>query len=188
MSTTVPQRLKRLTLVLVTDGDRVLLGMKKRGFGAGRWNGFGGKIEKGETAAQAAARELREEAGLAVRRLGDLERVGTLYFTAKEDPDALRVAVFRLRTFVGLPAETEEMRPQWFAASEIPYDGMWPDDKYWLPVLLSGGRFLAEFAFDGEETIVGRAVMRADPDWSLAADPPGWSGIFVQTKSVQAAS
>lgn len=26
--------------------------MKKRGFGTGKWNGFGGKIEKGETAEQ----------------------------------------------------------------------------------------------------------------------------------------
>ncbi|KAJ1429629.1 hypothetical protein B484DRAFT_396306, partial [Ochromonadaceae sp. CCMP2298] len=27
----------------------VLLGMKKRGFGAGKWNGFGGKMDPGES-------------------------------------------------------------------------------------------------------------------------------------------
>lgn len=38
----------------------VLLGWKKRGFGAFRYNGFGGKVEPGETVAAAAARELLE--------------------------------------------------------------------------------------------------------------------------------
>ena len=35
---------------------QVLLGMKKRGFGAGRYNGFGGKVEPGETVKEAAIR------------------------------------------------------------------------------------------------------------------------------------
>ena len=47
---------KVLTLVLIRESTRVLLGMKKRGFGQGRWNGFGGKVEKGETILQAAVR------------------------------------------------------------------------------------------------------------------------------------
>lgn len=33
------------TLCLVTDGAKILLGMKKEGFGQGRWNGFGGKAK-----------------------------------------------------------------------------------------------------------------------------------------------
>eukprot|EP00051_Salpingoeca_urceolata_P006046 m.80347 g.80347 ORF g.80347 m.80347 type:complete len:91 (+) comp14659_c1_seq3:1046-1318(+) len=61
---------KRLTLLLVLDNvgatasgactGRVLLGLKKRGFGQGKLNGFGGKVEAGETVAEAAARELEE--------------------------------------------------------------------------------------------------------------------------------
>ena len=47
---------KLLTLVLVCNADKVLLGMKKRGFGEGRWNGFGGKVETGETIPEAAVR------------------------------------------------------------------------------------------------------------------------------------
>ena len=47
---------KAYTLVLVHHGERVLLGLKKRGFGQGRWNGFGGKVEKGETITNAAIR------------------------------------------------------------------------------------------------------------------------------------
>ncbi|XP_032115703.1 7,8-dihydro-8-oxoguanine triphosphatase isoform X1 [Sapajus apella] len=44
------------TLVLVLQPQRVLLGMKKRGFGAGRWNGFGGKVQEGETIEEGAKR------------------------------------------------------------------------------------------------------------------------------------
>ncbi|MEK7607017.1 MAG: DNA mismatch repair protein MutT, partial [Patescibacteria group bacterium] len=38
---------KLLTLCFIHQSPRILLGMKKRGFGAGRWNGFGGKVEAG---------------------------------------------------------------------------------------------------------------------------------------------
>ena len=55
--------MKIVTLVFVHDNQKVLLGYKKRGFGAGRWNGFGGKVETGETLEQAARRELKEESG-----------------------------------------------------------------------------------------------------------------------------
>ena len=57
---------KVLTLVLLREDNRVLLGMKKRGFGVGKWNGFGGKLEPGETVLEAAAREVKEECGFTV--------------------------------------------------------------------------------------------------------------------------
>ena len=47
---------KLLTLLFVMQPNQVLLGMKKRGFGAGRWNGFGGKVQDGETIEDAAKR------------------------------------------------------------------------------------------------------------------------------------
>ena len=52
---------KQLTLVAVLKENNILLGMKKRGFGEGRWNGFGGKVETGETIEEGAKRELKEE-------------------------------------------------------------------------------------------------------------------------------
>ena len=57
---------KVLTLVLLREDNQVLLGMKKRGFGVGKWNGFGGKLEPGETVVEAAAREVKEECGFTV--------------------------------------------------------------------------------------------------------------------------
>ncbi len=47
---------KIYTLVSVIKDDKILLGLKKRGFGVGWWNGFGGKINNGETIEEAAKR------------------------------------------------------------------------------------------------------------------------------------
>ena len=55
-----------LVFPVASDG-RILLGRKRRGMGYGKWNGFGGKIEAGETMRECAARELFEECGLTVR-------------------------------------------------------------------------------------------------------------------------
>lgn len=47
---------KILSLVFVRESTKILLGYKKRGFGQGRWNGFGGKVEQGETVEEGAIR------------------------------------------------------------------------------------------------------------------------------------
>lgn len=49
---------KILTLSIITKKGKILLGMKKRGFGVGKWNGFGGKVQHGETLEEAMKREL----------------------------------------------------------------------------------------------------------------------------------
>ena len=52
------------SLVFPLDGQgRILLGRKKRGMGYGKWNGFGGKMEIGESMRE-CVRELFEECGL----------------------------------------------------------------------------------------------------------------------------
>ncbi len=45
---TIPDPKKVLTLVYILKGDEILLGLKKRGFGTGKWNGFGGKVKLDE--------------------------------------------------------------------------------------------------------------------------------------------
>ena len=141
---------KILTLCILHQHQRVLLGLKKRGFGAGRWNGFGGKIENGETIEDAAKRELLEEAGIVVE---NLEQFGTLEFSWEGKPEILEVHIFKARDFKGEPTESEEMKPQWFDVSEIPFDKMWPDDKYWFPLFLADKKFKGKFLF-GENDVV----------------------------------
>ena len=146
---------KEYTLVFVRkvneDGkNMVLLGMKKRGFGAGKWNGFGGKIEEGESIEEGARRELMEESSLQAL---SLTRRGYLVFDMAESCKTLKVHVFETFDFSGDPGESSEMRPQWFEESEIPYSGMWPDDTHWLPQVLSGMSILGRFEYSDDDTI-----------------------------------
>lgn len=139
------------TLCLVRQGDQLLLGMKKRGFGQGRWNGFGGKVQTGETIAAAAIRECQEEAGITLQ---NLRPCAVLHFHMAESGDFLEVHVFISETFSGQPHETEEMRPQWFAIQAIPYDTMWSDDIHWLPLVLAGKTIAGTFWFADDKTLL----------------------------------
>ena len=150
---------KVLTLCLAVDSDRVLLGMKKRGFGAGRWNGFGGKLEPGETVEQAAKREMKEEVGLTIQTM---ERVGNLEFEFQGNPELLEVHLFRVDTFDGIPVETEEMRPQWFGTDELPFHAMWPDDPHWFPLFLQGRTFKGRFLFGPGDQILDCVLTETD--------------------------
>lgn len=119
--------------------------MKKRGFGAGRWNGFGGKLQEQETVEMAAIRELKEEAGIEAL---EITRVGILDFEYLLDQKILETHIFIVKKFRGEPQETEEMKPQWFDVNKIPFSEMWSDDAYWLPLLLKGKKFKGKFIFD----------------------------------------
>lgn len=130
---------------MVCREGEVLLGLKKRGFAEGRWNGFGGKVEEGETIEDAAKRELQEEAGVEAKAL---KKVGVLDFAFENEPKELEVHVFKVIDFIGDPVESEEMKPQWFKFSEVPFSQMWSDDPLWFPYLLDDKLFKGSFLFD----------------------------------------
>lgn len=139
------------TLVECLKDGNVLLGYKKRGFGVGKFNGFGGKFEIGETAEDCARRELKEEAGIDA---ASLQWAAQLLFTFRDSPKLMRVHVFLVHHFTGQPTETNEMKPQWFPLDKLPLDQMWHDDTFWLAPLLSGAKFHAWFDYlpGGEKT------------------------------------
>jgi 8-oxo-dGTP diphosphatase/2-hydroxy-dATP diphosphatase len=143
--------MKLLTLAIIKQEERILLGLKKRGFGAGLWNGFGGKIEKGESIMQAVIREIKEEIGLDATAL---EEKGKIVFELPSVPEALEVHILEVLNYTGTPVESEEMLPRWFKISEIPYGQMWKDDPYWLPLFLEGKRFTGWFKFDQNNNIL----------------------------------
>lgn len=136
---------KVMTLCLVHQHPKILLGMKKRGFGEGRWNGFGGKVHENESVEEAFLRELREEAGIEAVRW---EKLGTLEFSFENDLKVLETHVFKIEEFTGEPMESEEMKPEWFHMDEIPFSQMWSDDLYWMPLFLKGSKFKGKFLFD----------------------------------------
>lgn len=133
-------------LTFVRRGGQLLLILKKRGLGAGKYNAPGGRIEAGETPEAAAVRETQEE--LCVTPTG-LRPAGRLYFQFV-DGYSINCHVFVAGDAVGTATETEEAVPFWCAEDAIPYHNMWADDRLWLPLLLEGRRFEAWFVFDGD--------------------------------------
>ncbi len=146
---------KILTLCIVQESNRILLGMKKRGFGVGRFNGFGGKVNLNETIHEAALRELEEEAGI---KALDLEEYGVINFEFRGKEDILEVHIFKTSKFSGEITESEEMLPQWFEINEIPYSEMWSDDIYWLPLFLKGQKFKGRFLFDEDDKVLEKEL------------------------------
>jgi len=150
---------KIMTLVIIHDHPRVLLGMKKRGFGVGRWNGFGGKVADGEEIEEAAIRELREEAGIEVKYL---EKIGVNEFKWKDKEEELEVHIFKSEVYSGRLKESEEMMPRWFFTDEIPFSEMWSDDAYWFPYFMRGKKFQGKFIFDEKDKIVEYSLNEVD--------------------------
>jgi len=150
------------TLCLVRRHDAVdalLLGRKKRGFAAGKYGGFGGKLQAGETIAAAAARELAEECGLCVSPQ-ELRLVAELTFVFPHWPawDQI-VHTFLVEQWQGEPVESEEMTPAWFPVADIPYALMWDDSLFWLPPILAGKRLRGRFTFRADNETVDRAAL-----------------------------
>ena len=147
---------ERANLCFIVKDGRILLIRKKRGLGAGKINGPGGKIEPGETALASAIREAQEEIG--VTPLGVEER-GVLSFQFA-DGYSLHCAVFLAHDLAGEPIETAEATPLWFPVDAIPFDEMWADDRHWLPAMLAGAGFDAWFEFDGDRMLSKRVDLR----------------------------
>lgn len=152
----------RATLCFVVRAGSVLLIRKKRGLGAGKVNGPGGRIEDGESALDCAIRETVEE--LRVRPYA-LCAAGRLQFQFV-DGYGIDVSVFRAACCAGEPRETEEAVPLWTPVDAIPYDEMWEDDRIWLPSLLAGEPFHGRFVFREDRILDHRMV---DPPRPLNA-------------------
>ena len=89
--------MKLSTLCFLIEDDRILLAMKKRGFGEGKWNGVGGKVNEGETVEAAAIRETEEEIGVTAT-VHDLEPKGILRFRSTNEKFNWDVRVFFSKT------------------------------------------------------------------------------------------
>lgn len=142
------------TVSIIYQHPRILLGMKKVRFGKGKYNGFGGGIEIWENPRGSAIRETFDETGKGIIILDPIKFGEILFhFQGSEEQNHV-VHFFRVTQYIGQPRESEEMRPEWFNVNEIPYDKMWNDDRYWLPLLLNGVRFRGRFEFGLDGKIV----------------------------------
>lgn len=142
---------KLMTLCIPHKHPKVLLGMKKKGFGAGKWNGFGGKVESGESVDVATKRELEEEAGVSVE---DIQKIGIVSFTFEGEEDCYEVHIYKAKEVLGEPKESEEMMPKWFFVDEVPFMEMWSGDRLWWPLFMKDRKFKGAIHFDKNDQVL----------------------------------
>jgi 8-oxo-dGTP diphosphatase len=140
---------ERATLCFVIRDGQALLIRKKRGLGAGKINGPGGRLDPGETPLQCAIREVQEE--LLVTPTG-VQPAGELLFQFA-DGHSIHGYVFTATGCVGEPTETDEATPHWFPLARIPFPEMWADDRIWVPLMIEGRPFVGRFLFDGDSML-----------------------------------
>lgn len=152
------QPVDRATLMFVVSDGRILLIRKKRGLGAGKINGPGGRLEPGESVAACAVRETEEEL---VTTPAAPRPAGQLQFQFV-DGYSIHVHVFRAEACDREPQETDEAVPIWAPVDAIPFDEMWEDDRIWLPRLLAGEPFHGRFLFADDSMV----------DYEMLTSPP----------------
>ncbi|MDR1697086.1 MAG: 8-oxo-dGTP diphosphatase, partial [Rickettsiales bacterium] len=106
----------------------------------------GGKLEHGESFAECAIRETMEETGLTpVAPI----LIGKIQF---EFPDLImNTCVFWSDKFTGkLIEKSDELENVWVKTDAIPYDNMWPSERYWVPKLLAKTPFSIRVINDGD--------------------------------------
>jgi mutator protein MutT len=138
---------------IINDKSEVLLVLKKRGFGQGKWNGPGGKVKSNELPIQAVVREIKEEVGLEIFDPLELGYIEFIWPKGLEDYNQ-RCFVYLVNKFLGEVKESEECLPKWFPINNLPYDQMWEDDKYWYPQALAGQPIKKRFYFDADNKII----------------------------------
>ena len=153
-------------MFLVRNG-KVLLGIKKRGFGEGKLVSPGGKVDPGETVMQAAIRECEEESGVKVRSCKEVARVifRDLYY--KGEPETDEMYAFISEDFEGEPIETDELIPEWFPLDDLPFNRMWADAQHWMPDAMRGRKVDSFFRYNEKNEATEHAVNEL-PDNEIA--------------------
>jgi 8-oxo-dGTP diphosphatase len=158
----MPLRSTCLCLLTGTSGDgkpQVLLGHKKTGLGRGKIVGLGGHVEPGESPAEAAVREVKEESGLTVLQSALTETAHVTFLFPAHPSWDMDVAVFTAASWSGEASESDEIRPQWYPVASLPFGRMWDDASRWLPRVLAGERLRATFTYaDDNETVAAHTT------------------------------
>ncbi len=163
----------------LTGNTQLLLALKLRGFGAGTFNGIGGKIESGESALSSVIRETHEEVG-AQLTAEDVRFVGRIGINVPgEGGEVVRIAVYTTHSDrVGSREvlRSEEVEARWYdvdASEEVGWEGL-PEKlrpEHWVYLGMLVGTHMHRSG-ESEETLFDASV-DFDPQPPKASLPPG---------------
>ncbi len=142
------------TLILIFNENRLLMqkGASTKKIWAGKYNGLGGHIERGEDVLSAARRELKEESGLSCT---DLHLCGTVMIDVDEQQGIL-MFVFSGKNVSGTLTHSEEGQLEWVSTADFPSLSLVED----IPLLVGKIRqqpttlFFAHYGYDADGKLV----------------------------------
>lgn len=129
--------IKRVVCFL-RNGNQILLAKRKEGHGLGYWVGPGGKVEKGETSDECCKRELKEEINISATSFLKVFELNA-YFEVEQNWN-MSIDFYICESWNGESEESEEVLPQWFEISNLPFESMWDDHKFWFVNALMFGK------------------------------------------------
>jgi 8-oxo-dGTP diphosphatase len=139
---------KLATLCYIRDGEKTLMlhrNKKANDMHQGKWNGLGGKVEKGESPEACAMREVLEESGLEVT---NPQLKGFITFPNFDGQNDWYVFVYRFDQFVGDLIESAEGHLQWISKTEMKEVPLWEGDRIFMDWLDEPGIFSAVFNYE----------------------------------------
>lgn len=121
--------MKHTVLCYITDNDKTLMmyrNKKEKDIHEGKWNGLGGKIEKGESPEDAVIREVKEESNLEI--INPRMR-GIITFPAFANDEDYYVYLFTANQFKGkITDDCNEGELHWIENDKILSLPMWDGD------------------------------------------------------------
>lgn len=140
------------TLCYIFNENKVLMlyrNKKENDFHEGKWNGLGGKIEKGESALEGVRREVLEESGLIIE---NPKLLGVCHFPSFDNEEEL-VYIYIATKFKGDLIECNEGDLEWIDQGGLLNLNIWESDQVFLPYVLQHQLFIGTFSFNGKELV-----------------------------------
>ncbi len=135
------------TLCYVINKDKTLMLhriKKKDDIHEGKWNGLGGKFEKGETPEECVIREVKEESGLTIRKPRLHGFITFPMFDGKKD---WYVFMFTATDFKGKLIDSREGKLEWIQNNKLLELNLWEGDRIFIPWLFQDKFFSARFDY-----------------------------------------
>ena len=147
--------MKLATLCYVTDKKTnstlmIYRNKKKNDYYEGKWNGLGGKFEKGESPEECAIREIEEESGLKVK---SIKMKGFITFPLFDNKDDWYVFVFTSDEFDGELIDSPEGKLEWILNEKLTEINLWDGYEIFIAWLFEDKFFSARFIYENGKYI-----------------------------------
>jgi 8-oxo-dGTP diphosphatase len=125
---------------------------KKDDYHEGKWNGLGGKFNKGETPEECVVREVFEESGLKIK---NPSMRGFITFPLFDGADDWYVFLFTVDDYEGEIINSSEGNLEWIPNDKLTSLNLWDGDKIFLEWLSRDNTaqhyrfFSAKFIYEG---------------------------------------